>query len=303
MNVDQGLTDAETSEIIRKTESRIHRLIAFRFLQCEFDDGATTRRLQKEQPWATVSSLPADEISTQNCLSEWEVAGKDCVVVNAYTTPGYVAISTVDDLLFNQLGPFLDSNLGLGKDADERIESITFRGYDSSVFMGEMPEEGDRGTVSGVQQQTVNNDNRGAKIGGGVAVGVAVVGLVVVLALLARRQRRENDPYLVQKDDDSFYSLGAPSTTLSLDEPREKTIILNDEDDTSTLYMPHVATTGWNHDSRTCKSKTCVICQDRKAQQPTFIPAEEDQKSIKKELGTNSSLGSRDYSEADTVDL
>jgi hypothetical protein len=102
-----------------------------------------------------------------------------------------------------------------------------------------------------------------ALVGGGFAVAVAAVGLMIVGALIVKRRRTH---YRKQDDDGELYLLDGETKTREF--PVE---IVNDMDETDSVvnYLYEE-----EHDPATCVSTTCRLCMEDRMRRPTFIKAD-----------------------------
>ena len=317
--------------IVAPVEENLHTRLAMRFMPCRYD-GTVRRRLQQQQQqqqqqqlleFTRLSSLPVDGLSsTTTCSEQEQRPGQDCYVVDAGFTPTYITLDTTEGAV-NELGMFLTDTMDGGAldDSAQNLTGLVFRGF-TQVPSDTEEAPDDRGdSVAGVGGQEGSIDNsRSALIGGASAITLAILGALVVVLFVVRRQRRE-ELYSKHVEDGSVFSIGAggtlssgPKNNAGSNSPggssgdHMRAIVLSDEEMLMSAdeadEMGFEALPGeWNHDPDTCQSPTCEICLSDKMKQPTFVRADTEAQ-IEHDLGPQRTVSpDRLYYSPDTIDL
>jgi hypothetical protein len=273
----------------------MHMLVAYEFLTCKTKTQGRSRYLQTTA-WTSLSSMPADERSETDCKSEQTVVGSDCYTVNGGMTVGLDASTTTEDL-YAALGDFLSDSKQLWPIARDvpNVTSVVFSGFTNHETVNTAPED-TANVVAAAQQTPVSDTTDPALVGGGFAIAVAAVGLMLVGALIVKRRRSY---YRKQDDDSEAYSLGV-SETKTREFPVE---IVNDMDEVDSVMNYAYEE---EHDPATCVSTTCRLCMEDRMRRPTFIKADllSMEVEIARDLGVKRSASTdRDYHAPNTVDL
>jgi hypothetical protein len=322
LNFDYNMFVTETVDVtvpMSKVESRLHPLLAARFLDCQFD-GDTPFEVR------AVSSLPVDQVY-QTCAAEDQEFGSDCWVIDASITVEIFYLNErrflqADSDVISSFGDFLTATFGdsgLMESGDDII-ALKFVGFTNGAREGTFAgtdDDADTGTtVAGIGNGAQPADDGSTTvIWSSLLVGAAAVCLVAVALIAVRRRKggkdsKELGDMVVLEDDLSDDGTGSSYYTGSLsrgrhgrndqEQPSNKVLVLSDNMDG---YDDNRTSGGYDIDPQWSPR---AFGEDN-FNPPTFVATETTDHNRKMSLKSLRSpprgYASRAYVSSDTVDL
>jgi hypothetical protein len=298
-------------------ESRLHPMLADRFLDCQFD-GDTPFEVR------AISSFPVDQLY-QACAADDQVFGSDCYIIDAGITVEIFYLNErrflqVDGDVLSSFGTFLSTSFGDGGliESSDDIIDLKFMGFTNGARVETFSADDDDAgtTVAGIGSAQPADGGNSTVLWSSLLVGAAAVCLVVVALLAARRRKGGKDSkeladMVVLEDDlsdDGTGSSGYYTGSLSRgrqgryvqEQPANKVLVLSDNMD---AYDDNRTSGGYDIDPQWSPR---AYGEDH-FNPPTFVATDATDHNRKMSLKSLRSpprgYASRAYVSSDTVDL